>query len=71
MADVLSNLMLIAETDERGNVAYVWVRPKAARAPRALRIADIPGHLPLRADVKVVGAGRADVEAWLLKAGTS
>ena len=71
MASGLSKRVLIAETDEYGNVAHIWVKPKASRVPRAVRLAEIPGHLPLSADVDVVGAPRADVEAWMLKASAS
>ena len=68
MGSGLSKPMLIAETDEFGNVAHVWVQPKPSRVPRAVRVEEIPGHLPIAPDVDVIGAPRAAVEAWMLKA---
>jgi len=68
MANGLPNRVLIAETDEHGNVAHVWVQRRTACVPRAVRIEEIADHLPLGADVDVVGAPRSAVEAWMLRA---
>ena len=55
--------LLIAETGENGEVAWVWIKRKAERIPRPLRRSAGPKLSAEQFDV--IGASRGAVLAWL------
>lgn len=65
MANHLAGDMLIAETDEEGNVACVWIKPDNAPFPRPIRRRALKLPIPDLDRYRVAGAPRDDILAWI------